>query len=210
VSSKPFNPSAPVSARRYAPATLRNREPILDVLARDFTSRGLVLEIASGSGEHAAFFGARLPHLTWQPSDVAPEHCASVDAWTSGGGLSNVKKAVHLDATSDEWPIVRVDGIVCINMLHVTPPEAREGLLRGASRGLNVGGALVIYGPFREGGRHTALSNERFDADLRFRNESWGVPDLDEVVARAAELGLAHTETVRMPANNLTVVFRKQ
>lgn len=195
--------------RRHAPATVRNREPILEVLARVFDTPGTILEIASGSGEHAAFFGERLPHLIWQPSDLDASALPGIDAWVALAHASNVRPAIQLDAASDTWPIGAVDGIVSINMIHIAPIEACEGLLRGASRRLAPGRPLVLYGPFREGGVHTAPSNESFDESLRARNPAWGVRNLDDVVASAAAHGFAHEETVRMPANNLTVVFRR-
>ncbi|AKV04498.1 SAM-dependent methyltransferase [Labilithrix luteola] len=195
--------------RRHAPATLRNREPILEVLSRVFATPGTILEIASGSGEHAAFFGERLPHLVWQPSDLDATALASIDAWVSLAGMSNVRPAIQLDATMSAWPVGPIDGIVCINMIHIAPIEACEGLLRGASERLAPGRALVLYGPFREGGVHTAPSNASFDEGLRARNPAWGVRNLDDVVASAAAHGFVHEETVRMPANNLTVVFRR-
>ncbi|WP_373047543.1 DUF938 domain-containing protein [Vulgatibacter sp.] len=203
-----FDPIEPDGPRRHAPATLRNREPILEVLRRLLPAPATVVEVASGTGEHAAFFAAQLPHLTWQPTDRDPALLASIDAWRAD--VPNVRPAIHLDAAAEVWPVDRADALISINMIHIAPPEATEGLLQGAARILPPGGVLVLYGPFREGGRHTAPSNEAFDADLRRRNPAWGVRDLGEVAARASALGLLHEETVRMPANNLTVVFRKR
>ena len=198
-------------SKRHAPATERNREPILEVLSRLLTTPGaLVLEIASGSGEHAAWFAAKLPHVTWQPSDVDAEARASIDAWAGEAGVANVKPAIALDAAAAKWPEMRADAIVCINMIHIAPPEACEGLLRGASTLLAWGAPLFLYGPFKVYGEHTAPSNARFDEDLRARNPTWGVRNLDDVIVRAAANGLAHEETVAMPANNLSVVFRRK
>ena len=205
-----FAPLDGESPRRHAPATERNREPLLAVLARVFPDPAAVLEIASGSGQHAAYFGRHLPHLTWQPSDREPELLASIDAWVSEVGAPNVLPAVHLDVCEGPWLPGPLGGVVCINMIHIAPWEACEALLTGAAAHLAPGGALVLYGPFREGGRHTAESNERFDESLRSRDARWGVRDLDEVCAAARERGLRHEETVRMPANNLTVVLRRQ
>lgn len=196
-------------SKRHAPATARNREPILNVLRRVFTEPGLILEIASGTGEHAVFFGEHLPHLVWQPSDIDADSLSSIEAWRQDSRLSNIRPPLALDATGEIWPIESADGILSCNMIHIAPIEATEGLLRGAARVLSRGRALVLYGPFREGGEHTAESNERFDAGLRARNPAWGVRDLDAIIEQAAELGLVHEETVRMPANNLTVVFRR-
>ncbi|NJK88973.1 MAG: DUF938 domain-containing protein [Myxococcales bacterium] len=202
--SEPIDPGGP---RRHAPATLRNREPLLSVLQRIFPVPAFILEVASGTGEHAAFFGTRLPHLTWQPSDIEPTLRASIDSWSKD--VWSVRPALHLDASSMSWPVERADGVVSVNLLHIAPWAVCEGLLSGAARVLSPGGALVLYGPFREGGRHTAPSNEAFDADLRDRDPSWGVRDLEEVRAVAGVLGLEHEETVRMPANNLTVILRR-
>lgn len=198
------------SKKRHAPATLRNREPILAVLSRIFQAPGLILEVASGTGEHAVYFAEHLPHLVWQPSDLDGDLLASIEAFRKEANLSNLRAPLRLDASSSEWPLDRADGLLSCNMIHIAPVEAQEGLLQGAARILSPGGALVLYGPFREGGRHTAESNERFDESLRARNPAWGVRDLDAVVKRASELGLDHVETVRMPANNLTVVFRRR
>ena len=200
---------SPSSERRHAPATERNREAIATVLERVLAEASTVIEIGSGTGQHAAFFGARLPRVTWQPTEVDAELLPSIDAWVSEAGLSSVKPALHLDVTSADWPVASVDALVCINVIHIAPKEVLEALLTGAATRLPSGGALVLYGPFQEGGRHTAESNERFDAMLRAQNPAWGVRNLDDVIARAAEFGLRHAETVRMPANNLTVVFRK-
>lgn len=193
--------------RRYAPATQRNRDYLLPVLQRVLPARGLLLEIASGSGEHAAYFAPHFPELTFQPTDVDAEALASIDAWC--GDVPNVQPARVLDASILPWPVPAADAILCVNMIHIAPPEALEGLLRGASQVLASGSPLVLYGPYREGGAHTAESNARFDADLQRRDARWGVRDLDEVLARAAELGLVHEDTVVMPANNRSVLLRR-
>jgi len=210
VSSALFPPVDPASARRHAPATDRNREPIVAVLARIFTRPGRVLEVASGSGQHAAFFGSKLSHVSLQPSDRDPELLASIDAWVREAGVTNVAPAVHLDVLGGSWPPGAFDGVVCSNMIHIAPWEACEALLAGVADRLVPEGALVLYGPFQEGGRHTAESNARFDADLRVRDPRWGVRNLDDVIAAARARGLVHEETIRMPANNLTVIFRKR
>lgn len=193
--------------RRYAPATQRNRDALLHVLQRVLPARGTLLEIASGSGEHAAYFGPHFPQLQLQPTDIAAEALASIDAWCAE--LANVQPALVLDASTWPWPVDAADAILCVNMIHIAPPEACEGLLVGASKLLAAGAPLVLYGPYREHGAHTALSNAQFDEDLQRRNPSWGVRDLDEVLVRAAELGLQHEETVVMPANNRSVILRK-
>jgi uncharacterized protein DUF938 len=197
-----------MGARRSAAATARNREPILGVLRRVLPPAGLVLEIASGTGEHACFFAGALPALTWQPTDLDEDNRASIAAWRQEAALPNLLPPLALDATADAWPVPRANAIVNINMIHIAPWAACEGLMRGAARTLAVGAPLYLYGPFRRGGRHTAPSNEAFDAGLRARDERWGVRDLDEVAAVAAAAGLALDEVVEMPSNNLSVVFR--
>jgi len=201
--------TAPSSARRHAPAAARNREPILAVLRRVLPPTGLVVEIASGSGEHAVHFARALPHLEFQPSDPDPDSRASIDAWRRHEALPNVRPAVALDATAATWPIEAPAAFSCCNMIHIAPWEAGLGLLRGAGRFLAPGHPLVLYGPFRRAGRHTAPSNERFDESLRERDARWGVRDLDEVVAEAQKQSLELDEIVEMPANNLTVILRR-
>lgn len=194
-------------ARRYAPATLRNRDPILAVLRRVLPARGQVLEVASGTGEHCAYLAAALPGLDWQPTDPDAEGRASTDAWCHG--LPNVRPALALDAAAEDWPVARAEAVLCINMIHIAPPAATPGLLRGAARVLGPGGVLVLYGPYRRDGVPTAPSNEEFDASLRARDPRWGLRRLEEVAAEAARHGFAPPEVTEMPANNLTVVFRK-
>ncbi|MGQ9364820.1 DUF938 domain-containing protein [Azospirillum sp. ST 5-10] len=194
-------------ARRSAPAAERNRDPILDVLRRVLPATGLVLEVASGTGQHAVHFAAALPGLEWQPSDADARARASVAAWRADAGLANLREPLALDAAAGSWPVARADAVVCINMIHIAPWAAAQGLLRGAARLLPEGAPLVLYGPFRRDGRHTAPGNAAFDADLRARDPAWGVRDLGEVAAAAAGFRLG--EVVEMPANNLTVVFRR-
>ncbi|TPG48918.1 DUF938 domain-containing protein [Roseomonas nepalensis] len=193
--------------RRHAPAAARNREPILAVLRGWLPARGLVLEVASGSGEHAAHFAAALPALDFQPSDPDPAALASIDAWAEG--RPNIRPAVALDAAAPGWPVDRADAVLCINMIHIAPPAATEGLLRGAAACLPAGGTLILYGPYRVGGRHTAPSNAAFDADLRARNPSWGLRDLEAVSAQAAAQGFGAPDIREMPANNLMLRFRR-
>jgi SAM-dependent methyltransferase len=196
--------------KRFAPATERNRAPMLEVLRRVLPSTtDLVLEIASGSGQHAVWFAEHLPGLVWQPTDPDEGARASIEAWRAESGLTNVRAPLALDATSETWPVERADAVVCINMIHIAPWAACVGLMRGAARVLPAGGVLFMYGPYRVGGAHTAPSNARFDESLHERDPAWGVRDLDEVVAEAKKHGLIHTETVPMPANNLSVVYRR-
>ncbi|MDH5748144.1 MAG: class I SAM-dependent methyltransferase [Rhodospirillales bacterium] len=196
--------------RVHAPATARNRDPILAVLRRIFPESGRVLEVASGSGEHAAYFAPRLPGLTWQPSDPDPAHCASIAAWADHGNAANLRAPMTLDVLANPWPVTQADAVVCINMIHIAPWDCCLGLLDGAARILGPGGVLYLYGPYRIGGRHTAPSNESFDAWLTDQNPSWGVRDLDRVREEADGRGLKLMETVEMPANNLSVIFRKE
>jgi len=195
--------------RVYAPAVARNREPILAVLRRVLPATGLVLEVASGSGEHAAFFAAALPGVSWQPSDPDPHARASIAAFRDAGAPPNLLPPVALDASAAAWPVAGAAAVVCINMIHIAPWSASEGLMAGVARVLPARGVLYLYGPYKEDGRHTAPSNEAFDVDLRARDPRWGVRDLGEVIALARRHGLTHRETVVMPANNRSVVFRR-
>ena len=195
--------------RRFAPAAARNRDPILAALRPRLPAAGLVLEVASGSGEHAIHLAAALPALTFQPSDPDPGARASIDAWAAKAGLANIRPALALDAAAADWPAAAADAVVCINMIHIAPWAACEGLVRGAARLLPAGGPLILYGPYRRDGRHTAPSNAAFDADLRARDPAWGVRDLEAVAALAAGQGFGPPEAVEMPANNLTVIFRR-
>ncbi|MFI5033088.1 MAG: DUF938 domain-containing protein [Reyranellales bacterium] len=192
--------------RRQAPAAARNRDPILDVLRPHLPARGLVLEVASGSGEHTAHFAEALPHLAFQPSDPDPAARASIDAWADG--LANVRPALTLDAAAETWPIERADAVVCINMAHIAPWAATVGLIRGAARLLPANGALFLYGPYFRHGVATAPGNLAFDRDLRARNPAWGLRDLDAAASLAAQHGFAVPQIVEMPANNLSLVFR--
>jgi hypothetical protein len=202
-------PVLPVGALS-APAVARNRDPILAVLHRTLPGRGTVLEIASGSGEHAVHFAAALPQLTWQPTDADPDARDSIAAYRVAAHLPNLLAPLALDAAASAWPISQADAIVTINMIHIAPWAATEGLMAGAARLLAAGSVLYLYGPFRERGRHTAPSNAAFDESLRARNGEWGVRDLDEVAALADRHGLELDERVAMPANNLSVVFRRR
>lgn len=192
-----------------APAVARNRDAIRDVLRRVLPARGTVLEIASGTGEHAVHFAEALPGLTWLPSDPDPDARRSILAHTRRVGLANVLPPRDLDAVAGPWPADSVDAIVCINMIHIAPWAATEGLMAGARRCLRADGVLILYGPFREKGRHTADSNAAFDAALRERDPDWGVRDRDAVAAEAARQGLVLAERVPMPSNNLSLIFRQ-
>lgn len=193
-------------ARRHADATQRNRLPILEVLARHVRPRDHVLEIASGSGEHAVFLAANLPVAAWQPTDPDAEARASIDAWVAAERVATVAPALPLDVLARPWPVAAADVIVAINLLHISPWEATEGLFRGAA---DLHPRVVyLYGPYRRGGAHTAPSNAAFEQWLQARDPRWGVRDLEAVLATAMEHGFEIDEIVEMPANNLSVVFR--
>lgn len=195
--------------KRHASSAARNRQPILDVLLPRLPKDGLVLEIASGSGEHVVHFAAAMPGLAFQPSDPDQGACASVDDWARTLGLGNVRPALPLDVTDARWPVERAVAVLCCNMIHIAPWEAAVGLVAGAARALSSGGLFFLYGPYRRGGRHTAPGNEEFDRDLRRRNPAWGVRDLEAVADLAAGQGFGAPEIVEMPANNLSLVFKR-
>jgi SAM-dependent methyltransferase len=190
-----------------APAVARNRDPILAVLREVLPAAGTVLEVASGTGEHAAHFAAALPHLVWQPSDPDEHARRSIAAHAARVELPNLLPPLELDAAAAVWPVTRADAVVSINMIHIAPWRAAEGLIAGAARLLPPGGPLYLYGPYRQHGRHTAPSNAAFDDSLRARDPDWGVRDLEEVVELAGRHGLSLQRTVAMPANNLSVIF---
>ncbi|UFP94370.1 DUF938 domain-containing protein [Gloeobacter morelensis] len=196
-------------ARLYAPATERNRAPILTVLQAVLPERGTVLEVASGTGQHVAFFAAHFPRLVWQPSDPEPLHLESIAAWCAEAGAANILPPIAVDAAAEQWQVPRADAIVCINMIHIAPWRACLGLMAGTGKLLPEGAPLVLYGPFKQAGRHTAPSNEAFDQALRAQDPAWGVRDL-EAVERAAEAqGLVLEQALPMPANNLSLILRK-
>jgi hypothetical protein len=195
--------------RRFAPAAARNRDPILMALRPLLPERGLVLEVASGSGEHAVHLAAALPRLVFQPSDPQPEARDSIDAWAAASGLENLRPALAIDAAAPGWPITGADAVLCINMIHIAPWAATEGLVRGAAAILPAGAPLILYGPYRRGGAHTAPSNAEFDASLRAQDPSWGVRDLEAVAALASGHGFGAPAVIEMPANNLVVALRR-
>jgi SAM-dependent methyltransferase len=195
--------------RRHAPATQRNRDPLLEVLRTVLPPSGLVLEVASGTGEHAVHFARNLPALQWQPSDPSPDALQSIAAWRDAEGPTNLLPPLRLDAESAYWPLAKADALVCINMIHISPWEATKGLMRGAARLLATGAPLVLYGPFRREGHPIEPSNAAFDEDLRRRDAAWGLRLLEDVNALAAEEGLMFERVVEMPANNLAVLYRR-
>jgi len=198
-----------IDARRHAPATARNRDPILAVLRQHLPETGTLLEVSAGTGEHAAYFAAAFPGLVWQPTDPDPGARASIAAWARAVKLNTLRPPLDLDAAAEAWPVARADAVLCINMIHIAPWAAGLGLLRGAARILPPGGPLILYGPYKQGGAHTAPSNEAFDAGLRAQDPSWGVRELEVVAAEAGSLGFEAPAVVEMPANNLMLIFRR-
>jgi SAM-dependent methyltransferase len=194
-----------------APSTARNREPILEVLRTVLPERGLVLEIAAGGGEHALYCAAALPGLTWRPTDPDETALASIAAWRDHAGTDNLLPPLRLDASAPAtWPVEQADAVVNINMIHISPWAAAEGLMAGAGRVLPEGGVLFLYGPYREDGVETAPSNLAFDASLKSRDRRWGLRRLEDVRDLAAANGMTLERRLAMPANNLSLVFRKR
>ena len=192
-----------------SPSVARNREPILAVLRRVLPERGHVLEIASGTGEHAVYFAAALRNLLWQPTDQDPLALRSIAAHRAAAGLPNLAPPLPLDASASDWPVSHADAVVAINMVHISPWSATEGLMRGSERILPPGGILYLYGAYKENGIHTAPSNAVFDESLRARHPDWGVRDVADVTRLANTHGLVLVERIPMPANNLSLVFRR-
>ena len=201
--------------RLFFPATERNRGPIGDLLKQLLPGSGAVLELASGSGEHAVCFQQRFPHLHWQASDPDPDHRASINAWIQHQGLSQVMPAaLNLDVEHRPWPLPQnlqgaVKAVVCINLLHISPASCTDAVLEESALLLPSGAHLIIYGPFRRNGAHTSASNAAFDQSLRERNHQWGLRELNHVTAIAAKAGFKTENVVSMPANNLSLVFQR-
>jgi SAM-dependent methyltransferase len=197
-------------ARRHAPATARNREPIAAVLWAELPPSGLVLEVASGTGEHCAHFAPLFPALDWQPTDPDPQSLASIAAWAESAACPKIRPPLALDASAPDWPVAHADAMLCVNMVHISPWEATLGLLDGAARLLAPGAPLILYGPYLREGVETAPSNRAFDADLRRRDPRWGLRAIEAMDAAAAERGLARTALHEMPANNIMPVYRRR
>jgi SAM-dependent methyltransferase len=206
---QPFILEAGGEAKRIAPATQRNREAITSVLRDILPAKGVVLEVASGTGEHVVHFAAAFPDLTWQPSDYDLAGLASIEAWSSESGLPNILSPLRIDASAADWPLTRAEAIICINMAHIAPWEASEGLFAGAARLLAPGAPLYLYGPYREAGVATAESNEAFDVSLKARNPAWGLRSVEQMNALAAHSGFALEARVEMPANNLSLFYKR-
>jgi SAM-dependent methyltransferase len=196
---------------RHFPATARNRDVISDVLKRYMPASGTVLEIGSGSGEHSIYFAGLFPHLDWQPSDPDPLNLDSIQAWidTAMPDAPNIRRPLPINASDVILPIDAADVVICTNVIHISPWDATEGLMRNAGALLPPGGILYLYGPYKIDGKHTASSNESFDLSLRSQNKSWGVRDLEDVCAEAEKNGLVFADRIEMPSNNQSVIFRK-
>ena len=194
--------------RRSAPAALRNREPIAEVLKDWLPPAGLVLEIASGTGEHAIYFAGRFPELQWQPSDLHPDALDSIAAWRQQTSLVNVRAPLCLDAAASDWPIDRAETVLSINMVHISPWASALGLIDGAARILPPGGPLILYGPWLQADVPAMQSNLDFDADLKRRDPDWGLRLVEDFSKTAAERGFSLIQTRAMPANNLMLLLR--
>ena len=196
-------------ARRSAPAAERNREPIAKVLANWLPGQGLVLEIASGTGEHSAYFAERFPALDWQPSDIHPDALASIEAWRASAARANMMPPLEIDAQVADWKIKKADAVLSINMVHISPWKSAIGLLEGAERLLPSGAPLILYGPWIVADGPTASSNLAFDADLKRRNPEWGLRKVEDFAAAARERSFVLEERRAMPANNLMLLMRR-
>lgn len=194
--------------KAHWPAPERNKGPILEVLQRVLPASGTLLEISSGSGQHAAYFSEHLPGMTWIPSDIDEDNLESIAGYHAECARENFRAPIALDVRSRDWGVPPLDAVFNANMIHIAPWSCSIGLLEGVARHLRPGGVFVLYGPFRIGGAHTAESNAAFDLGLRRQNEHWGVRDMEEVVHCASLLGLAFSERIQMPAENQTLVFR--
>jgi len=195
--------------RRRAPAALRNRAPILEVLREYLPESGTVLEIASGTGEHICYFAAAMPHLNWQPTDIDPDALASTAAYCGDAALVNLAPPQRLDVTSSEWPHAPAAGVICVNMIHIAPWSCCEGLVRGAAAVLKDRAPLVLYGPFKRNGVHTAPTNDAFDQTLRRQNPAWGVREMEAVESAARDVGLDESTAIEMPSNNFCLILRR-
>ena len=204
-----FYEAPAAGARRSAPAALRNREPIAELLAEWLPDSGLVLEIASGTGEHATYFAERFPTLDWQPSDIHPNALSSIAAWREASALPNLRTPLTLDAASENWPIERADAVLSINMVHISPWASALGLLDGAARLLRSGAPLILYGPWLKKDIPTVDSNLDFDADLKRRDPAWGLRRVEDFAAAAEPRGFVLEASRQMPANNLMMLWRK-
>jgi len=201
--------------KKHAPAALRNRDPILALLKDVLPAEGAVLEIAAGTGQHAVYFAPELAPRVWLPSDPDPENVASIDGWRRDEPAQTLRPPIALDVTEPVWPVETdppdppISAIVAINLIHIAPWAAAEGLMAGAARILPAGGVLYLYGPYMVDGAHTAPSNAAFDEHLKSQDLAWGLRDVADVTALAKAHSLAHRRTEEMPANNFSLVFEK-
>lgn len=195
--------------RLFSPSSMRNKHVILSVFQKHIPLSGNILEIACGSGEHTTHFAASNANLTWHPTDIDETHMESVNAHARADDLKNVMPAVHLNVTSDNWPVPDVGMVYNANMIHISPWECTVGLFKGANRHLKKDGVLMMYGPYKRDGQHTAASNESFDQSLKSRNTQWGIRDIEEVMALAKENNLILQDIIEMPANNFSVIYKK-
>jgi hypothetical protein len=205
-----YEAPAAADSKRSAPAALRNREPIGDVLAEWLPTTGTILEIASGSGEHALYFAERFPALEWQPSDIHPDALASIRAWRTAAGPANLREPIAIDSASSNWPIDRADAILSINMVHISPWASALGLIEGSARLLPSDRPLILYGPWLKDDIDTAPSNIAFDADLKSRDSRWGLRRVEDFAAAAAAEGLDLIQNRSMPANNLMLLLKRR
>ncbi|WP_374763001.1 DUF938 domain-containing protein [Yunchengibacter salinarum] len=205
-----FDPDHSDDGRRHAPAVARNTAPLIETLTPLLPARGMVLEVASGTGEHAAAFARAFPHLTFQPSDRDDEHLGSIRAWVNHANAANLRPPLTLDVTASPWPLDESPAaILAINLMHISPWAVTQALFAEAGRLLSEGAALISYGPYKIDGKHTSDSNEKFDESLKSRDSSWGIRDLDTLREEAAKHGLRLAGRHAMPANNFTLDFRK-
>lgn len=200
-------------ARLHAPATERNRDVILDVLKAHLPTGGALLEVASGTGQHAAHFAPHFPGLDWQPTDIEPHHIDSINAWREHTGTDNLRPGRHLNVMQADWPVGHLTGpimgLTAINLIHIAPFEVTEALVAGAADHVADGGVFFLYGPYKKGGAHTSESNEAFDQSLKSRNPAWGVRDMEVVTELATGAGFSDPHVIAMPANNFSLIFRK-
>ncbi len=204
-----FYEAAADDVRRSAPAALRNRGPIADVLREWLPNSGVVLEVASGTGEHAAYFAERFPNLEWQPSDVHPDALRSIAAWRQAAHLSNLREPVRIDAAAGDWPVERADAVLNINMVHISAWGAAIGLIDSSARLLSEGAPLILYGPWLTGQVEPAPSNVAFDADLRRRDPQWGLRKVEDFAMHAKRCGFQLVQQRAMPANNMMLLFER-
>ncbi|WP_417622696.1 DUF938 domain-containing protein [Parasphingorhabdus sp.] len=208
--AKPWLTDVPSSIeQRHAPATMRNRDAIADLLRNILPAQGMILEIASGTGEHAVYFGQQFPELIFQPSDPDPECCQSIAAWTKRESMSNVLPPLQLDAQAGRWDVAKPAAILCINMVHISPWESSIGLFAKAASLLDPGAPLYLYGPYLRDGVETAPSNLDFERSLKSRDLRWGLRDVGDMDALAARNGFDRESLVEMPANNISLIYRK-